>query len=132
MQRRGLLLATIGAIASAVTPAIAATPSLERVNTSSLITYLQKQMTLICNRFIFEPNDALTREQIKNSITVFLDDLHRKQGIYDYAICTDCISPMDVENNLVKIDLAIKPRKTEHFIYMPIRISSGPVEFKSM
>lgn len=125
MQRRGLLLATLGAIATAFAPAVAtATSAIDKVNVNRLIAKIKKDMLTQCEYFLFEPNDELTRSEIKRTLSEYLEDLRKRKNIYDYAVVTDSST---VEK--VHIDVAVRRHRDDNFIYLPITISQQPVLF---
>ena len=56
--------------------------SLDRVNVSRLVAYLRERFSVLARPFIFEPNDALTRENFKQVLDGFLQDIMSKRGIF--------------------------------------------------
>ena len=48
------------------------TSALDRINVSRLTVYLRTQLNKIGKPFIFEPNDELTRNEIKQAVESFL------------------------------------------------------------
>jgi phage tail sheath protein FI len=75
---------------------------------------------------LFEPNDVITRNQIKNIISSAINDLVSKRGIYDYVvICDDSNNtPVRIARNELYVDIAIEPMKSVEFIYIPIRLKN--------
>ena len=74
--------------------------------------------------YLFEPNDQITRDEIKNSVNSLMIDLVAKRGIYDYLVVCDTSNntPARIDRNELWIDVAIKPTKAIEFIYIPLRI----------
>jgi hypothetical protein len=98
--------------------------ALDRTNVARLIAYIRRQLTIAARPFVFEPNDALTREQISGVVESLMIDLVAKRGIYDYLVVCDESNntPARIDRNELWIDVAIEPVKAAEFIYIPVRI----------
>jgi hypothetical protein len=98
--------------------------ALDRINVARLVAYLRRQLTLAARPFVFEPNDALTRQQIAGVVETLLVDLVAKRGVYDYLVVCDESNntPARIDRNELWIDVAIEPVKAVEFIYIPVRI----------
>ncbi len=103
------------------TPAASA---LDRVNVSRLIKYIKRQLRKNTLSFVFEPNDALTRANIKAVVDNFLGDLIVKRGLFDFVtVCDESNNTPDrIDRNELYVDIAIKPVKAAEFIFIPIRV----------
>jgi hypothetical protein len=98
--------------------------ALDRINVARLVAYIRRQLTIAARPFVFEPNDALTRQQITSVIQTLFVDLVAKRGIYDYlVVCDDSNNtPARIDRNELYVDVAIEPVKAAEFIYIPVRI----------
>ena len=98
--------------------------SLDRVNVARLVNYIRSVLATVGNGFLFEPNDKITRDQIKNIISGAINDLISKRGIYDYLVVCDESNntPARIARNELYVDIAIEPTKGVEFIYIPIRL----------
>jgi hypothetical protein len=98
--------------------------ALDRINVARLVNYVRRQLTIAARPFVFEPNDALTRQQITGVVQTLMVDLVAKRGLYDYlVICDDSNNtPARIDRNELWIDVAIEPVKAVEFIYIPVRI----------
>ena len=98
--------------------------ALDRTNVARLIAYIRRQLTLACRPFVFEPNDALTRNQIAGVVETLLVDLVAKRGLYDYLVVCDESNntPARIDRSELWIDVAVEPVKAAEFIYVPVRI----------
>lgn len=98
--------------------------ALDRTNVARLIAYIRRQLTLAARPFVFEPNDALTRNQIAGVVQTLLVDLVAKRGLYDYLVVCDESNntPARIDRNELWIDVAIEPVKAAEFIYIPVRV----------
>jgi hypothetical protein len=98
--------------------------ALDRTNVARLVAYIRRQLTLASRPFVFEPNDALTRNQISGVVESLMIDLVAKRGLYDYIVVCDESNntPARIDRNELWIDVAIEPVKAAEFIYIPVRI----------
>ena len=98
--------------------------ALDRINVARLVNYVRRQLTLAARPFVFEPNDALTRNEIAGVVQTLMVDLVAKRGIYDYLVVCDESNntPARIDRNELWIDVAIEPVKAVEFIYIPVRI----------
>lgn len=108
-----------------------AASAMDRVNVSRLMKYIKRQLRRNTLSFVFEPNDQLTRDNLKAVVDNFLGDLIVKRGLYDFAtVCDESNNTPDrIDRNEMYIDVALKPVKAAEFIYIPIRILSTGAEF---
>ena len=104
----------------------ASTGALDRINVARLIAFIRNRLEVIGKNFVFEPNDQLTRDEIKGSIQGLLNDLVAKRGIYDYLVVCDESNntPARIDRNELYVDIAIEPVKAVEFIYIPVRIKN--------
>jgi len=98
--------------------------ALDRINVARLIAYVRRQLTLAARPFVFEPNDALTRNQIAGVVQTLMVDLKAKRGIYDYLVVCDESNntPARIDRNELWVDVALEPVKAAEFIYIPVRV----------
>ena len=98
--------------------------ALDRTNVGRLVAYVRRQLTIAARPFVFEPNDALTRNEISGVVETLMIDLVSKRGIYDYLVVCDESNntPARIDRNELWIDVAIEPVKAAEFIYIPVRI----------
>ena len=102
----------------------ALTSALDRINVSRLVNYIRKALQPISNNFLFEPNDKVTRDQIKQSVESLMNDLVAKRAVYDYLVVCDETNndPSRIARNELYVDVAIAPVRAVEFIYIPLRI----------
>ena len=98
--------------------------ALDRTNVARLVAYIRRQLTIAARPFVFEPNDALTRQEISGVVESLMVDLVAKRGIYDYLVVCDESNntPARIDRNELWIDVAVEPVKAAEFIYIPVRI----------
>ena len=102
------------------------TSALDRINVSRLTVYLRSQLESIAKPFIFEPNDTLTRNEIKGAIESFLLELAGQRALYDFLVVCDETNntATRIDRNELYVDIAIEPVKSVEFIYIPLRIKN--------
>lgn len=103
-----------------------AASALDRVNVVRLVMYMKRQLRKGAFPFVFEPNDKVTRDNIKAMADGFLNDILSKRGLYDFVtLCDESNNTPDrIDRNELYLDVAIKPVKAVEFIYIPIRVLS--------
>ncbi len=103
-----------------------ASSALDRINVSRLAVYLRTQLDAIGKPFIFEPNDELTRNEIKQAIESFLLELVGQRALFDFLVVCDETNntPTRIDRNELYVDIAIEPVKSVEFIYIPLRIKN--------
>jgi len=102
------------------------TSALDRINVARLVSFIRSRLESIGKSFLFEPNDQITRNEIRNTIDSLMIDLVAKRGIYDYLVVCDLTNntPARIDRNELYVDIAIEPVKAVEFIYIPVRIKN--------
>ena len=100
--------------------------ALDRINVARLIVYVRKQLEQLVKPYFFEPNDTLTRNEVKQAVESFFNELVGLRALYDFLVVCDSSNntPERIDRNELWIDIAIKPVKAIEFIYIPIRIKN--------
>jgi len=98
--------------------------ALSRVNVARLINYIRGRAEELSKPFLFEPNDQLTRANVREVFDRFLSELVTLRAIFDYVVVVDESNntPGRIDRNELWIDIAIAPTKSVEFINIPIRI----------
>jgi hypothetical protein len=63
--------------------------ALDRVNVSRLVKFIKRELRKSLFQYLFEPNDELTRGNVKSSTDSFLVSLLDRRGLYDFATICD-------------------------------------------
>lgn len=100
--------------------------ALDRINVARLIIYLRRQLSALAKPYIFEPNDKITRDEIKAAVETLLVELVGQRALYDFLVVCDETNntPARIDRNELWIDIAIEPVKAVEFIYIPLRIKN--------
>jgi hypothetical protein len=103
-----------------------AASSLDRINVARLVVYLRRQLNALAKPYIFEPNDKITRDEIKGAVESLLLELVGQRALYDYLVVCDESNntPSRIDRNELWIDIAIEPVKAVEFIYIPLRLKN--------
>lgn len=100
--------------------------ALDRINVARLVVYLRTQLNRLARPYIFEPNDRITRDEIKQAVESLLLELVGLRALNDFAVVCDESNntPARIDRNELWVDIAIEPIKAIEFIYIPLRVQS--------
>jgi len=120
------VLPGVGLVAYGQKTRSAQTSAMDRINVARLVVYLRTVLAKVAAPFIFEPNDTITRNQVKAAFDAVFNDLVAKRGIYDFLVVCDTTNntPARIDANELWVDIAIQPVKAIEFIYIPVRLQN--------
>jgi len=100
--------------------------SLDRINVARLVIYLRSQLNRLAKPYLFEPNDKITRDEIKGAVESLMLELVGQRALYDYIVVCDESNntPARIDRNELYVDVAIEPVKAIEFIYIPLRLKN--------
>ena len=100
--------------------------ALDRINVARLVVYLRSQLNQLAKPYLFEPNDKITRDQIKQQVETLMVELVGLRALYDFLVVCDESNntPARIDRNELYVDIAIEPVKAVEFIYIPLRIKN--------
>ena len=100
--------------------------ALDRINVARLVIFLRRQFAQLAKPYVFEPNDKITRDEIKNAAESLLLELVGQRALYDYLVVCDTSNntPARIDRNELYLDVAIEPVKAVEFIYIPLRLKN--------
>jgi hypothetical protein len=100
--------------------------SLDRINVARLVCYLRRQLEILARPFLFEPNDQITRNEIKAAAESLLLELVGQRALYDFiVVCDDSNNtPSRIDRSELWLDIAVEPVKAVEFIYIPLRLKN--------
>jgi hypothetical protein len=98
--------------------------AMDRINVVRGVMFLRRVLRKGAMPFVFEPNDQITRDNLKAAADALLSDMMVKRGLYDFATYCDGTNntPTVIDNNQLILDIAIKPTRAAEFISIPIRV----------
>ena len=100
--------------------------ALDRMNVSRLVVYLRRQLTILARPFLFEPNDRITRNEIKAAAESLMLELVGQRALYDFIVVCDESNNTNarIDRSELWMDIAIEPVKAVEFIYIPLRLKN--------
>jgi len=100
--------------------------ALDRINVARLVIYLRSQLKKLAKPYIFEPNDKITRDEIKAQADSLMLELVSQRALYDFLVVCDESNntPSRIDRNELYLDIAIEPVKAVEFIYIPLRLKN--------
>ncbi len=100
--------------------------ALDRINVARLVVYLRSQLNKLARPYVFEPNDKITRDEIKGAVESLLLELVGLRALYDFAVVCDESNntAARIDRNELWVDIAIEPVKAVEFIYIPLRLKN--------
>jgi len=100
--------------------------ALDRINVARLVIYLRSQLNKLAKPYVFEPNDKITRDEIKQQVESLLLELVGQRALYDFIVVCDETNntPARIDRNELYLDIAIEPVKAVEFIYIPLRLKN--------
>ena len=103
-----------------------AASALDRINVARLVIYLRRQFAQLAKPYIFEPNDKITRDEIKQAAESLLLELVGQRALYDFLVVCDTSNntPSRIDRSELYLDVAIEPVKAVEFIYIPLRLKN--------
>lgn len=107
-----------------------AASAMDRINVSRLMKYIKRSLRRNTMPFVFQPNDQITRDNLKAVVDSFLSDLIVKRGLYDFVtLCDSSNNTADrIDRHEMVIEVACKPVKSAEFLYIPITIVATGAE----
>ena len=104
----------------------AGSSALDRINVARLVIYLRSQLNKLARPYVFEPNDKITRDEIKAQAESLLLELVGNRAIFDFLVVCDETNntPTRIDRNELYLDIAIEPVKAVEFIYVPLRLKN--------
>lgn len=108
-----------------------AASALDRIGVARLVCYLRRQLEILSRPFLFEPNDKITRDEIKSAAESLLLELVGQRALYDFIVVCDESNNTNtrIDRNELWLDIAIEPVKAVEMIYIPLRlVNTGAIK----
>lgn len=105
--------------------------ALDRINVRRLMIYLRKQITIISNEILFDPNNQITWNRFLNRVNPFLESIKNRFGLEDYRVILDesTTTPDLIDRNVMYAKILLKPTRAIEFIALDFVITRSGVEF---
>lgn len=103
-----------------------AATALDRINVRRMMIYLRRLVLQASRRFVFEPNDPITWEAVRNVITPALADIQQRRGITQFSVTCDSSTntPIRVDRNELWCKVMIKPTKTTEILVFELNLTN--------
>ena len=108
-----------------------AASALDRINVARLVAHVRRQLDILVRPYIFEPNDKITRAEVRNAVQSFFLELVSQRAIYDFIVVCDESNntAARIDRSELWVDVAIEPTKAVEFVYIPIRlVNTGAIK----
>lgn len=98
----------------------------DRINVERLLRKAKRDIRKHTMPFVFQPNDPITRGNLKAVLDNYFGDIMMKRGLYDFVVMCNELNntPAVVDRNEMIADAALRPTKTAEFVYVPLRVLS--------
>jgi len=103
-----------------------ASTALDRINVRRLMIYLRRLVLQAARRFVFEPNDPITWEAVRNVINPALADIQQRRGITQFSVTCDATTntPLRVDRNELWCKVILKPTKTAEILVFELNLTN--------
>ena len=87
---------------------------------------IRDRLNVLAKPYLFEPNDKITRDEIKQAAESLLLELVGQRALYDFLVVCDESNntPARIDRNELYLDIAVEPVKAVEFIYIPLRLKN--------
>lgn len=108
--------------------------ALDRIQVRRALLYIQNNIEVSLNQFVFENNTTQTRLRVYSLLDEFLAGVKAQDGVYDYeVVCDDTNNPSSViDANQLNVDVYIQPVKTIEYIKFTTVVTRTGVSFSDV
>jgi hypothetical protein len=105
--------------------------SLDRINVRRLLIELKNYISQVADTFVFEQNDAVTRNNFLSIINPYLASVQQQQGLTSFRVIIDESNnpPSVVDNNQMVGQIYLQPTRTAEFIILDFNILPTGAQF---
>lgn len=103
-----------------------AATALDRINVRRLMIFLRRLVLQSARRFVFEPNDPITWESVRNVISPALADIQQRRGLVSFKVVCDSTTntPLRVDRNELWCKIILKPTKTAEILVFELNLTN--------
>jgi phage tail sheath protein FI len=103
-----------------------AATALDRVNVRRLMIFLRRTVLQSTRRFVFEPNDPITWESVREVLQPALADIQQRRGITAFKVVCDASTntPLRVDRNELWCKIILKPTKTAEVLVFELNLTN--------
>jgi hypothetical protein len=98
--------------------------ALDRVNVRRLLIELKSYISQIADTFVFEQNNASTRNNFLSQVNPYLSSIQQQQGLTSFRVVMDETNnpPNVVDNNQLVGQIYLQPTRTAEFILLDFNV----------
>ena len=102
-------------------------------NVRMLLIFIRKNMVQLLRNFIFEPNDSITRSQVKSIVDSFRADIQARRGLTGFNTVVDESNntPERIDRNELHVSVFLKPTRAIEFVVLNLVILRTEQSFAS-
>ena len=106
----------------------------DRINVRRLFIVVEKAIAISAKNYLFEFNNAFTRNNFKNIVVPYLSGLQARQAMMDYHVVCDGTNNTDevIDANQFVASIFIKPSKSINFITLNFVATKSGVAFSEV
>jgi len=103
-----------------------AASALDRINVRRLMIYLRRLVLEGTRPFVFEPNDPILWEQVRETLNPALADIQARRGITSYKVICDesTNTPLRIDRNELWCTVQIKPTKAAEVLVFELNVTN--------
>jgi len=100
--------------------------ALDRINVRRLMISLRKAILAGTTRFVFEPNDAVTRRRVTEALQPLLQEIKDRRGITAFKIiCDETVNtPIRIDRNELWCKVIIQPTKAAEIVVFEFNVTN--------
>lgn len=104
------------------------------INVRRLFTYVENQTLDDLKYFLMELNTPSNRNRVNSTLTNFLATVKANRGVIDFNVVADETnnSPADIENNLLYVDIQMKPNRVIENITVRFTATDQGISFEEL
>ena len=106
----------------------------DRINVRRLFITLEKAISTLSRKYLFEFNDVFTRANFVQTVEPFLREVQSRRGVEEFRVICDLTNntPQVINSNSFVGDIYIKPARSINFITLNFVAVNSGVEFEEV
>jgi len=95
--------------------------ALQDLNIVRLVLYIKRALEQFCKYYIFELNNSSTWNAISSQISLFLNTIKEKRGLYDFSVSVGA-TEYEIKNRQVHVNVTLNPTRVIEQIHLNMYI----------
>lgn len=103
-----------------------AATALDRINVRRLMIYLHRLVLDATRQYVFEPNDPILWETVRETLNPALSEIQSRRGITEYKVICDSSTntPLRIDRNELWCKVIIKPTKAAEVLVFELNLTN--------